>query len=125
MTLFETAESTLEYLASYNIGARPLAFIAHSLGGLLVKQMLRTAKETAEAGWNAIGAGTRLVVFIATPHTGAIVTDLASLNSSWRGKSAARRSLTVDDNKVSALALLAAPCRSKALCRSASVEIFF
>jgi hypothetical protein len=71
MTLFETAEGALEYLASYDIGTRPLAFITHSLGGLLTKQMLRTAKETSTDGWNAIGEHTRLVAFIATPHSGA------------------------------------------------------
>lgn len=76
MTLFELAKTALEYLVSENCGKQPLAFICHSLGGILVKQMLRTAKDTSDDGWLAIANSTRLVAFIATPHAGA---SLASI----------------------------------------------
>ena len=71
MNLYELAESALEHMAGYGIGTRPLAFISHSLGGLVVKQMLRSAVEAKIARWQAIADQTKLVAFIATPHLGA------------------------------------------------------
>ncbi|WP_375595586.1 ABC-three component system protein [Algihabitans albus] len=70
MNLHERASNLLEQLASYGIGQRPVAFVAHSLGGLMVKEMLRTAQESTDSDWNAIVQNTRLVAFIATPHEG-------------------------------------------------------
>jgi len=49
----------------------PIAFVCHSLGGLIVKQVLRDAKE--QRGDPRIASlldRVRQVVFIATPHTG-------------------------------------------------------
>jgi len=59
-------------------GNRPLAFVAHSLGGLLVKQLLRTAVELHIPGWKAIAANTKGILFLATPHTGSSIASLAS-----------------------------------------------
>jgi hypothetical protein len=71
MTLYERAENVLESLVSNKIGTRPLIFITHSLGGLLVKQILRTANETSDYDWNSVAVETKLVAFLATPHSGA------------------------------------------------------
>lgn len=76
MTLFERAKTALEYLASEDIGKRPIALIAHSLGGLLVKQIMRTASDGSDSGWSAILQNMRLIAFIATPHTGASLAGL-------------------------------------------------
>lgn len=76
MNLYERAVNALECLASNNIGKRPVAFITHSLGGILAKQILRTANEASDVDWKALATQTRLVAFLATPHTGA---SLASL----------------------------------------------
>ncbi|TPQ42812.1 hypothetical protein C2U70_00695 [Bradyrhizobium guangdongense] len=73
MSLYERAKATLEYLASYSFGDRPLAFVAHSLGGLLVKQLLKTGSESVDARWRKIAENIRLIVFLATPHTGSSV----------------------------------------------------
>ena len=49
----------------------PLAFVCHSLGGLLVKQVLRDAKEQDEdSAIASLFDRTRHVTFIATPHNG-------------------------------------------------------
>jgi len=76
MNLYELAESALEHMAGHGIGTRPLAFVCHSLGGLVVKQMLRSAGEASSAPWQAIADQTRLVAFIATPHQGATIAQV-------------------------------------------------
>ncbi len=59
------------------IGERPIVFVTHSLGGLVVKAMLRQADEArpkdnreAPSDLDCIRRQTRAVVFIATPHCG-------------------------------------------------------
>lgn len=74
--LFERATSALDLFASRGFGACPLILVGHSLGGLLIKSILRKSREASDQGLKAIAEVTRLVVFIATPHTGA---SLASI----------------------------------------------
>jgi LPS export ABC transporter ATP-binding protein len=75
MPLADRATHTLALLDAHSIGHRPVIFVAHSLGGLLVKQMLRHAIDFGEAQWKIIADRTRGVVFLSTPHSGA---DIAS-----------------------------------------------
>jgi hypothetical protein len=70
MPLYDRANSTLDLFA-FDIGQRPLAFVCHSLGGLLIKQVLRNAVDSRQAKWHAIAEQTRLMVFLSTPHSGA------------------------------------------------------
>jgi|SRR5579872_284603 len=76
MNLHERANNMLELLAAQNIGKRPIAIVCHSLGGLLAKEMLRTSKECNDEGWKLFAKQTRLVAYMATPHTG---TSLAAV----------------------------------------------
>lgn len=71
LPLSDRATNCLEKLVAAGLGERPLVFVTHSLGGLLVKQMLRHAKEMANPDWIAINEMCRGVVFLATPHSGA------------------------------------------------------
>jgi triacylglycerol esterase/lipase EstA (alpha/beta hydrolase family) len=71
MALPERARSVTDLLANRGIGRRPLIFIAHSLGGLLVKQILRSAQSFGHSDWRRLLDNTRGVVFLATPNTGA------------------------------------------------------
>jgi len=73
MPLADRAKHILDLLDSYEIGERPLIFITHSFGGLLVKQMLRSARDFGK--WQAISSQTRGIVFLSTPHSGS---DMAS-----------------------------------------------
>lgn len=75
MPLYDRANHTLDLLDLDHLGQRPLAFICHSLGGLLVKQLLRSARDSTNADWKRITEQTRLIVFLSTPHSGA---DMAS-----------------------------------------------
>ncbi|OQO09996.1 hypothetical protein B0A48_04351 [Cryoendolithus antarcticus] len=53
---------------------RPLIFIAHSLGGLVVKQALLTCLEDdAEAAFRTITTSVRGILFMGTPHKGSQV----------------------------------------------------
>ncbi|KAG2501745.1 hypothetical protein HYH03_000245 [Edaphochlamys debaryana] len=68
--------------AGVGTGQRPVVFVAHSMGGLLVKEMLARSMDQAEAGGGpqaALAASTRGVVFFGTPHFG---NELAAMG--WR-----------------------------------------
>jgi tetratricopeptide (TPR) repeat protein/pimeloyl-ACP methyl ester carboxylesterase len=69
--LDEAAHALRVLLNSEDLKTGPIAFICHSLGGLIVKQVLRAANEQRNNPDLAdFLARTRQVVFIATPHTG-------------------------------------------------------
>ncbi|ABG51079.1 NB-ARC [Trichodesmium erythraeum IMS101] len=81
MPRFDLASNLLEYLQVYDIGKtstsfpkRPLIFVTHSLGGLVVKEVIRTAQSFPE--YLAIVKQVKGIVFLSTPHTG---THLANL----------------------------------------------
>ena len=76
LDLHERANNLLERLAAYGIGKRPIMVVAHSLGGILAKEMLRVSKECTDEGWRLFAKNTKVVAFLATPHLGA---DLASI----------------------------------------------
>jgi len=71
MSLVDRADEVLAELAHQGIGERPIVFLCHSLGGLVVKQLLRTASDADDARWRTIAEQTSAVVFLATPHAGA------------------------------------------------------
>jgi formylglycine-generating enzyme required for sulfatase activity/pimeloyl-ACP methyl ester carboxylesterase len=76
------------------IGKRPIVFIAHSMGGLLVKQMLRAANDSRHLPeWAAILEKTRGVCFIATPHIGADLAKWADYFRALLGPTIATREL--------------------------------
>lgn len=75
MPLADRATNILDWLELDGIGCRPVMFICHSLGGLLVKQVLRHAGDFGNPAWKAVATQTKAVVFLSTPHSGA---DLAS-----------------------------------------------
>lgn len=75
MPLLDRSRNALARLTTEGIGDRPIVFVTHSLGGLLVKQMLRHAKEFGNKRWQKVWEQTRGVVFVATPHAGARIAD--------------------------------------------------
>ncbi len=69
--LDEAAHALRVLLNSEDLKTGPIAFICHSLGGLIVKQVLRAANEQrSNPDLADFLDRTRQVVFIATPHTG-------------------------------------------------------
>jgi len=82
MALPDRARQVLDLLIQRGIGQRPLMFICHSMGGLLVKQLLRKAKDNnTDSRMQRLVLETRAVLFLATPHTGA---ELASFIETLR-----------------------------------------
>lgn len=81
MNLYERAKQTLETLAGYGIGGRPIVFVCHSLGGLLVKYILRAALESSDPAWRAVADSCRAIFFIATPHAGSSIANVLKLLS--------------------------------------------
>lgn len=77
MPLAERAKNVLELFANKRIGQRPIIFITHSMGGLLAKQLLRTANDTGTERQKRISAQTKGIVFLATPHSGANLANWA------------------------------------------------
>lgn len=81
MALPRRAREVLNLMVQQGLGDRPILFVAHSLGGLVVKQVLRRSFDCVDPRDHAIFAGTRAVLFLATPHAGA---ELASKVSAFR-----------------------------------------
>ena len=68
LPLAEQATSAIKELATRSIGRGPVVFVAHSVGGLLVKHILQLARTSQNMEWRTILDQTTGVVFLATPH---------------------------------------------------------
>ncbi len=79
MDLFERASNILEHMAGMSFGQRPIAFVAHSLGGILTKQVLRRASDSPDADYKKIAQSTKLIIFLATPHLGSSLANALDL----------------------------------------------
>ena len=73
MSLYERAKAVLDHLAARGLGKKPMAIIAHSLGGLLGKQLIRTGYDAPDEDWRAIAMSCKLMMFLGTPHSGSSV----------------------------------------------------
>lgn len=79
MDMFERAGNVLERFAGLGIGHRPIAFVTHSLGGILTKMILRKSCEAEDEDWKRVSEVTQLVVFLSTPHTGAALASALNI----------------------------------------------
>jgi hypothetical protein len=70
MPISERAKNLLARLSTKGIGERPAAFITHSMGGLITKQMMRVAEGQGKANFLSFVQQTKLIVFISVPHQG-------------------------------------------------------
>jgi TIR domain/Putative serine esterase (DUF676) len=71
MALADRAINVLYLMDTRKVGKdKPVVFIAHSLGGLLVKEILRKATDNSVPEGNQLANHTRGVVFLSTPHSG-------------------------------------------------------
>lgn len=75
LNLSQLAEGLLNKVAGEReqstCGTRPLIFVAHSLGGLLVKEVLvESKKQIHDSNKAAVYKSTQAVIFFGTPHRG-------------------------------------------------------
>lgn len=67
----DLASAMADQISSREDGAPHTLLVAHSLGGLVVKQMLRRCADSANPDFNSVGRSVAGVAFFGTPHQGA------------------------------------------------------
>lgn len=88
MSLPDRAINLLALLQTHMIGERPLYFVAHSMGGLLAKEMLLHASERRD-DFAVFADAIQGVAYLATPHTGSgVVKVVDRLGRLYRGTAA-------------------------------------
>ncbi|MED6107079.1 hypothetical protein PIB30_010800 [Stylosanthes scabra] len=73
LPLQEVSSMLLEKLVAAGIGNRPVIFVTHSMGGLVVKQILYKAKEERHDNFVK---NTKGIVFYSCPHFGSKLADM-------------------------------------------------
>jgi pimeloyl-ACP methyl ester carboxylesterase len=66
-------------LANWGIGSRPLIFICHSMGGLIVKSLVTESQTNADEDRRQITKTVGGIIFCATPHRGSAFADAAGV----------------------------------------------
>ena len=75
-SLKDRSKEFLDKLRKCGVGQRPVIFVGHSLGGLVVKQMILQAETEQD---NEFVNNTKGIVFFSTPHLGSNVAKLSSM----------------------------------------------
>ncbi len=77
MALEDRASNLALKLTNNSFGGRPLIFIAHSMGGLVVKELVTAADALGGPDWIRVVNAVRGIVFLGTPHYGSHMATLA------------------------------------------------
>ncbi len=88
MPIVDRASNFAAFLRSEGLGDKPIFFIVHSLGGLVVKQMLRSRFDKDQN--DPIVRQTRGIFFFATPHGGSDISKLVQWLKFYRPSVLAR-----------------------------------
>ncbi|MCP3977616.1 MAG: alpha/beta hydrolase [bacterium] len=97
LDLDELGRQALDYLTNAGLGQMPLVWVAHSLGGLVVKQLLRYAVEKRIVHYQPIYEQTLGVAFLATPHAGSRLASLGNVLSRLARLTDTTRDLEADN----------------------------
>lgn len=100
LPLAERATDIVELLNENELGARPLIFVTHSMGGLVVKQMLRNACDYGNPEWKQILGQTKGIVYLSTPHSGSNLANWLKYFGGLLGKSESVRELEANDSRL-------------------------
>lgn len=77
-TIETRAVEFLDHLAAAGVGqnGRPVVWVGHSMGGLIVKSIITQAMASAEEREKTVAANTKAIMFLGTPHKGTAVAKL-------------------------------------------------
>jgi len=78
--LEERSADMLQKLQEAGVGNRPVIFVGHSMGGLIIKKMLVEAKLSEDPDKRMFASNTKGVVFYGTPHQGSRIAKMNSLS---------------------------------------------
>lgn len=70
-----TVAQLMEKLAAAGVGQRPVIFVSHSMGGLVVKDMLVTARQQKDERLRRLYSAAAGAVFYSVPHAGSRLAD--------------------------------------------------
>lgn len=121
MPLVDRATNILALLDAHDLGSRPILFITHSMGGLLVKQLLRQAYDYGNMDWRTIVENTQGIVYLSTPHSGSGIAN-------WIDKiGILQSSISVEELKLhdSRLRELNEVYRNHAQLREIKIQVYF
>nr|CAH7741056.1 unnamed protein product [Callosobruchus chinensis] len=76
-TLEERSDDLIEKFLSCGLGDKPIVWVTHSMGGLIVKNILCKAFESENDNVRKICSNTKGVVFYSTPHNGSRLANLS------------------------------------------------
>jgi len=71
LALPSLAANIVAHLQNAKLGSYPIVFVCHSLGGLLVKQILRNCSDRQDEAHSLFNS-TKGIIFLATPHAGTL-----------------------------------------------------
>lgn len=104
LSIYDRAQTVLEeILAEPALHKCPLVFIAHSMGGLIVKELLREADRRAANGDSSAKrtiSQVKAVIFIATPHLGSYQATMLRRISFFVWPSEATQDLTANSSNL-------------------------
>ncbi len=79
MAVQQRAKNLVLKLTNANLGKRPLVFIAHSMGGLEVKEIVVRSQTIGSKDWVDLVANVKAIVFCGTPHRGSSFATAAKI----------------------------------------------
>lgn len=85
MIIEKRAGNLAQKLVNAGIGARPIVFITHSMGGLIVKSLLVASQTLADDNRKLVASAVRGIVFCGTPHRGSAFADAARVLATLLG----------------------------------------
>ena len=100
MPLADTAINIVDLLDEHSIGERPVFFVTHSMGGLVVKQLLRHANDFGNRSWKKIVDRTRGIVYLSTPHSGSDIACWIGHIGNFVGTSVSVDELKANDSRL-------------------------
>ncbi|XP_023343627.1 protein SERAC1, partial [Eurytemora carolleeae] len=77
--LDDRSAEILKRLREAGVGTRPVIFVGHSMGGLIIKKMLTAADTAGDEKLTELANNTKGVIFYSTPHEGSQIAKLNSL----------------------------------------------